>query len=78
MKNKPIHTIRFGSIKAAIWENQTKNGKRYSVTFSRIYKEGNEWKNTETFGRDDLLTVAKCADEAHGWIFEQGAKEDEK
>ena len=25
-KNKPAHQIRFGSIKASIWENETVNG----------------------------------------------------
>lgn len=78
MKNKPIHAIRFGSIKAAIWENKIKTGTWYGVTFSRIYKDGEEWKHTDSFGRDDLLTVAKCADQAHSWIFEQSAKEEVK
>jgi hypothetical protein len=69
-KAKPIHEIRLGAVKAAIWENETTNGKRHNVTVSRIYKDGDEWKHTESFGRDDLPLLAKVADFAHTWIFE--------
>jgi hypothetical protein len=68
-KNKPKHEVRLGRIKAAIWENETKTGPRCNVTFTRIYKDGNDWKDSDSFGRDDLLLLAKVADEAHSWIF---------
>lgn len=71
-KQKPVHEIRLGSIKAAIWENRTDNGTRYNTTVSRIFKDGDEWKSTESFGRDDLLLLAKVSDLAHTWICEQG------
>jgi hypothetical protein len=71
-KQKPIHEVRLGSVKAAIWENQTDNGTRFNVTVSRIYKDGEEWKSTESFGRDDLLLLGKVCDQAHTWIFENG------
>ncbi len=32
MSKKPIHEIRLGRIKAAIWENEAENGVRYNVT----------------------------------------------
>ena len=37
---KPIHEIRMGRIKAAIWQNETDNGIRYNVTVGRLYKDG--------------------------------------
>ena len=67
-----------GAIKAAIWKNDTQSGVRYNVTFSRLYKDGDEWKSTESFGRDDLLVLAKVADQAHSWIFAQGQEEQEE
>jgi hypothetical protein len=70
-KPKPVHEIRLGSIKAAIWENQTTNGTRHNVTLTRLYRDEEGWKRTESFGRDDLPLVAKVADLAHTWIFEQ-------
>jgi hypothetical protein len=71
-KNKPIHEIRLGAIKAAVWKNDTENGGvRYNANLQRIYKDGEEWKHTDYFGRDDLLLVAKVADLTHTWICEQ-------
>ena len=69
--NKPVHEVRFGRIKAAIWENATENGSRHNVTFSRLYKDGDQWKDSQSFGRDDLPLLAKVADQAHTWIFTQ-------
>ncbi len=74
-KQQPVHEIRFGAVKAAIWENATANGTRFSVTVSRLYKDGDEWKRSESFGRDDLPLLTKVADLAHTWIFEHGATE---
>lgn len=70
MANKPVHEVRLGSIKAAIWANDTQNGTRHNVTFARLYKDGDSWKSSESFGRDDLPLVGKVADMAHSWIFE--------
>ena len=72
--NKPAHEIRLGAIKATIWANPTDNGIRHSVTVARLYKDGDEWKRTDSFGRDDLPLVAKVSDLAHTWIFQQPAR----
>jgi hypothetical protein len=42
------------------------------VTFSRLYKVGNQWKRSDSFGRDDLPLLAKVADRARTWIYEHG------
>lgn len=76
-KDKPVHEVRLGAIKAAIWKNDTQNGVRYNTTFNRLYREGDEWKNTDSFGREDLLVLGKVADLAHTWIHAQGQEERE-
>lgn len=75
-KQKPIHEVRLGHIKAAVWKNETEAGVRYNVTFSRLYKDGDSWNSTDSFGRDDLLLLGKVADNAHSWIFAQGQEEE--
>ena len=70
---RPVHEVRLGRIKAAIWENDTQNGTRHNVTVSRLYKDGEAWKDSTSFGRDDLPLVAKVVDQAHSWIFSQGS-----
>ncbi len=78
MANKPTHEIRIGAIKAAIWANDTQNGTRHNVTFARLYKDDDAWKESTSFGRDDLLLLAKVADKAHTWIHEQGQQSADK
>jgi len=73
---RPIHEVRLGSIKAAVWRNETEVGVRYNATFSRLYKDGDQWKSTESFGRDDLLLLAKVADNTHSWICSQNQDND--
>ena len=72
MSKKPIHEIRLGPIRAAIWANETSNGTRHNVTFSRLYRdEQGNWGDSNSFGRDDLPLLWKVTDCAHTWILQQ-------
>ena len=75
-QDRPVHEVRLGKVKAAIWRNETDVGTRYSVTFSRIYKSENGWESSSSFGRDELPLVSKVSDMAHSWIYEQNDKSD--
>jgi hypothetical protein len=70
-RKKPVHEIRIGRIKAAIWQHEVENRKFFSTTIIRLYKDGKYWKDSTSFDRDDLPLVAKVADRVHSWIFEQ-------
>lgn len=70
MAQKPAHELRLGRVKALIWANDTEQGTRHNVTFQKLYKDGDDWKSTSSFGRDDLPLVMKVADLAHTWIYE--------
>jgi hypothetical protein len=62
MSNKNVpKEVRMGSIKSVIWKNETEAGVRYNVTFGRLYRDGKAWKQTDSFGRDDLLLLAKMS-----------------
>ena len=45
MANQPINEIRIGRVKAVIWQNGTDERPRPNVTFGRLYKDGETWKN---------------------------------
>ncbi len=72
-RQRPVHEVRLGRIKAAIWANSTDQGVRYSITLTRLYKEqeSGEWRTSTSFGRDDLLLVAQVSEMALVWIYEQ-------
>jgi hypothetical protein len=72
-KPRPIHTERIGSISASIWPNTTTAGRTfYSTTIERMYWDGDELKNTDSFNYDDLLNVAKVSERA-GCEYSSGA-----
>lgn len=72
---KPVQEIRVGLVRAAIWENDTQNGTRHNVTFSRLYRDSDgNWKDSSSFGRDDLPLLHKVSDRAHSWIYDHGQK----
>ena len=69
-KKKPVHEVRLGRVRAAVWENDTKNGAMHNVTLTRLYKDDDDnWADSTSFGRDDLPLLAKVADQAHTWIL---------
>ena len=51
-KNRPAHEIRYGGIKAVIWRNATSNGVMHNVTLARLYKDGDEWRETSGFNSE--------------------------
>lgn len=77
-KEKPIHTVKLSLIEAAIWKNESDGKVRYNVTFQRSYsveEEGRRtWRSSDSFGRDDLLALAKVADLAHTWVCDQRSR----
>lgn len=72
--HRPVHQIRIGRIRAVIWANSGENGTWHNVTFERSYREDDQWKSSDNFGRDDLLILAKLADQAHSWIVARQAE----
>ena len=72
--NKPVAELRIGAVEATVWENEVGGITRHNVTFSRIYRDEDQWKTTHSFGFNNLLTVGKLADQAHTLIAERNAE----
>jgi len=76
---KPVHEVRLGRVKAAVWANETEHGVRFSVTLARIYKDAaGNWQRSDSFGREDLPLVAKVSDMAHTWAYQQAGDSESK
>ncbi len=76
-KTQPVHVARLRNIRAAVWANDTEFGTRHNVTVSRLYKDDEgQWRTSDSFGREDLLLLAKVLDRAHTWISEQSQGQD--
>ncbi len=66
---KPIHKIKVGSVQADIWEQTPEKGDVfYTLTFSRSYKKGDEWKTSHSFTQQHLDNLADAAIDAKEWM----------
>src|SRR5947209_20040519 len=70
---KPVKTIRLRGVSASIFANHAKSEGRditfHKVSLQRAYKDGNDWKHTTSFGRDDLPLLKKAVDQAWDFIL---------
>ena len=69
-KAKPAQKFRNRNLTVTIWSNASANGPFYTLTARRSYKQGEAWKESDSFGEDDLLPLAKLLDQAHTWMVE--------
>lgn len=73
---KPVHSIRLSPIQVSIWENPGKDGKKFhSVTWSRTYKSGEEYKHTQSVSRGNISNLITALELAKDWIEEKEGKE---
>ena len=73
--NKPANTLRYGSIKATIWENTSEKGPFFATTFSRPFKDqSGKWRNGTSFGLNDLEALLMVAREAKEWMVAHALK----
>lgn len=73
-KSQPVHKIRQGAVSASIWRQDTAKGPMFNVTFQRAYKDGDDWKNSNSFGQKNLLVLGLIAARAFEWIGSQPRK----
>ena len=74
-KQKPVHEVRFGRVRAAIWENTTDKGTWRKVTFSRLFKDkSNKWQDSNSFAKEDLLLLAELARQAACILYQDEAE----
>jgi hypothetical protein len=72
LKPSPVYDVRAGSIRLAVWENFTDGKPWYNCTVSRRYRDGEEWKDANSFtGVADLAVVKQAVSLAIQWIADR-------
>lgn len=80
--SKPVFKFNIGVVSGAVWANERAGFTSYDASFKRGYikettADGKDiWGDTQSFGRDDLLALAKCADVCHSWILREQQKKE--
>jgi len=63
---KPVKSVKVGSVEVAVWENSSKDGKKFfTTTLDRNYKVGEEWKKTGSLRTDDLPKAILALQQAY-------------
>jgi hypothetical protein len=65
--SKPVKKFRVGNVTVAVW----KNDDFHSVTLQKSYKDGEEWKNTDSLSSGDILNAMKALERAEAFIAVQ-------
>lgn len=78
---KPEKKFSCGPISASIWsKTKTVEGEKLkfnSITINKAYKDGEDWKHTNSFNIEDLPKVALVANEAYKYIRLKSTNSDE-
>jgi hypothetical protein len=74
MPAQPAFELRRGLIKVRVMRKCTRSGPRHTVTVTRLFKDGDVWKASTRFGRDDIPLVRLVLDQAFVWIHQNSGK----
>ena len=63
---EPVKKIKIGGIEVAVWENTSSEGNKFfTTTMERNYKDGEEWKKTNSLRTNDLPKVMLAFQKAY-------------
>lgn len=65
--NKPSAKFRVGYVTATVWQN----GEFFNTTIAKSYKDGSDWKETDSLGHADVVCAIKALERAEQFIAEQ-------
>lgn len=69
MTKQPVQKFREGSVQVAVWQNESRNGDFYSLTFQRSYTDAEgAWHNATSFPLSALYSLAVATVRAYLWV----------
>jgi hypothetical protein len=63
----PVAKFRLGYVTASVWKNED----FHNVTVSKSYKDGDEWKDTDSLGAGDIMNAVRVLQRAEDFIAAQ-------
>ena len=67
--NRPVKVLKIGNLSASVWKRDGEHGPWYTTTFQRAYKDGEEWKFSNSFGKEHLGNLRLLVDLARNFII---------
>ena len=73
--NKPVKVFKAKGIKVSVFANQVESDGKpntfYKTATQKFYRDGEEWKTTQSLGRDDLPVAQLLLGRAWEWIIDR-------
>jgi hypothetical protein len=65
-KKRPFDEVQCGRVKVVVWKNTVDGGAEvFNFVPTKIYKEGEVWRETASLGVGDLLPMTEALREAY-------------
>ncbi len=72
-RKKPFLSLIDGGVKVVVWENKDEKGRPYfSYVVERVYKDGDDWRTTNSFSGFDLLRAVRLCEKAYDLVTHRG------
>lgn len=68
MATQPVYEVRRGLIVVRVWLRKSRGKQRYTISLARLFRNGEEWKESTRFHLLDIPLVRLALDEAFVWI----------
>lgn len=75
--NKPVHSIRLGTIEISLWLSENELGKVFRLSAYRLYNDNNSWGKSRYFTQFDLPLLLQGLNECQEWLQENTNEEAE-
>ncbi len=76
MTKQPVQKFREGAVQVAVWQNESRNGDFYSLTFQRSYTDAEgAWHNATSFPLSALYGLMVASVRAYLWVRQNTATE---
>lgn len=76
--NMPIETFRSRGVAVSIFKNVNGPNAFFKTTIQKRYLEGEQWKTTTSFGRDDLPIVNYLVAKAYAYMLDHDPTDGER
>jgi hypothetical protein len=69
MTKQPVQKFKQGLVQVAVWQNESRNGDFYSLTFQRSYTDAEgAWHNATSFPLSALYDLMLATVRAYLWV----------
>jgi hypothetical protein len=63
--NRPVDRFNDGPVHVSIWEKNGTKGLFRTASFQLRYRDGEDWRTSQSYGPSDIEHLEKAAHEAH-------------